>query len=331
MQQRKPLIMIPIIGEIICCLLLILNSIFFYELPLIFTTLGDSIPFSLSGGWPCFNIGIYSYVGSKYKDEEKTFRVGIVTATSMSALLFGSCAGGFLYQQVGFIGFYSICSILLCTGLVIGYFTIHDEQPEMEENKETTTNFKQLFGVEQLISTIKTAFKSGPNKRKCKILVCMVTLLLVAGTFNGEVSMNYMYTRLKFAWNASEFALFVGFQIFVQMLGACCDGFQMCSVIALRSLICKIVPPNELGQTNSMLALVEALIPIIFGTIYATIYQKTVDVFPGTYFFVSAGIRILGLGFFLWLYKEALLLRRRSRKEAKENSIETYIMNPDGI
>ncbi|KAK9880879.1 hypothetical protein WA026_013207 [Henosepilachna vigintioctopunctata] len=62
-RRRKPLIMFPIIGEILCCVALIINVIFFEELPLIYTVLGDSLPLALLGGWPSLFIGSYSYVG----------------------------------------------------------------------------------------------------------------------------------------------------------------------------------------------------------------------------------------------------------------------------
>ncbi|KAK9873127.1 hypothetical protein WA026_021362 [Henosepilachna vigintioctopunctata] len=360
-NRRKPLVLLPIVGEILCCVFLLINSIFFYELPFIFTTLGDSIPFALLGGWSCLNNGIFSYVGAKYKDEEKTLRVGIMTACLMSGSLIGSSAGGFVYKMVGFVPFFSICIICFITAFLIVYIMLKDEEVKPCKRVKFC---QDIFSFKYIIDTLKTGFKSGPNKRRYKITAIMLVFLFVGGPYIGELYMNYMYTRLKFSWDVSYFGVFSTAQMLIQVFGsvfsvvlfsrilhwddtflgiisvigscfsnvifafapsgnylffaACCDLFQMTASIAVRSLMSKLVAANELGQTNSVLSLFEATLPMIFGPLYTTVYRKTVNTFPGTYFLVSVGIRIFGLTLFIWLYREALRERKRLKDQGKE-------------
>ncbi|KAK9873128.1 hypothetical protein WA026_021363 [Henosepilachna vigintioctopunctata] len=361
-NRRKPLILIPIIGEILCCTLLILNSIFFYELPLISTTLGDSLPFALLGGWPCMYSGVFSYIGSKYKGEENTMRVGIITVTYTSAYLLGSSAGGFLYQQVGFVLFFIICLTLLIMAFIMGYFMLKDECEEIGSSQvEKMSMLRDLFSVKYIEGTFKAAFKSGPNRRRYKVISVLFVFLFVAGPYFGELYMNYMYTRLKFSWDAAQFGIFTCVQLIIQVfgstisvvffyrilhweetflgiisimgsiisnfifafaksgaylyIGACCDLFLPTSGIAIRSFMSKIVPPNELAQANSIIAMVETTLPLIFGPLYTTVYKYTLSYCPGTYFFVSVILKFLSLNLFIWLYTEAMKDRKRAKRQ----------------
>ncbi|KAK9873132.1 hypothetical protein WA026_021367 [Henosepilachna vigintioctopunctata] len=85
-------------------------------------------------------------------------------------------------------------------------------------------------------------------------------------------------------------------------LGIFVDFFRMTSYVGMRSMMSKIVPPNELGQSNSVFGLCEAIMPLIFGPIYTMIYKYTIDIFPGTFYFFTVTIKFTGLCLFIWLY-----------------------------
>ncbi|KAK9873130.1 hypothetical protein WA026_021365 [Henosepilachna vigintioctopunctata] len=360
-NRRKPLILFPILGEILCCVLLIVNSVFFYELPLIFSTLGDSIPFALLGGWPCFNNGVYSYVGSKFKNEEKTMRIGIVTASSISGLLVGSSVSGIILPLLGFVPFFSLCISLFLVAFVLGYFRVQEVKPR--SNK--TDTWREIFSISHIVQTFKTGFRAAPNNRRYKILALLFSTTLLSGAYYGEINLYYLYTRLKFAWDSATFAIFISFQLIVQVFGSvmsvvlfsrilhwddtflgiisiigsisanilfalspreifvfiasCCDIFLMSAPIALKSIMTKIVPLNELGQANALLALAETLVPLIFGPIYTSVYKYTLDIFPGSFLIMSALLRSCSFCIFIWLFRQAILARRHPEIEEKNN------------
>ncbi|KAK9873131.1 hypothetical protein WA026_021366 [Henosepilachna vigintioctopunctata] len=135
-NRRKPVILAPIFGEIMCCGFLILNVVFFYELPLIFTTLGDSLPLSLLGGWPCLFVGVYTFIGTRCSKENRTIRVGIVSASKMAAYSLGLASAGLIYRAFGFIGFFSLCIALLLMALTLAMLLIKDEGIKIEPKKE---------------------------------------------------------------------------------------------------------------------------------------------------------------------------------------------------
>ncbi|KAK9879367.1 hypothetical protein WA026_004215 [Henosepilachna vigintioctopunctata] len=80
---------------------------------------------------------------------------------------------------------------------------------------------------------------------------------------------------------------------FIFYLGIFCDFFRIATYVATRSIMAKLVPPDELGQSNSVFGVCEAITPVIFGPLYTTIYNYTIQFFPGMYFLVTTAMKIL--------------------------------------
>ncbi|KAF2884243.1 hypothetical protein ILUMI_21935 [Ignelater luminosus] len=98
-------------------------------------------------------------------------------------------------------------------------------------------------------------------------------------------------------------------------LGVVVEILNGTSFIALRSIISKLVPPDELGKINSLFGVSEALMPLVYGPMYSLVYKATIDVLPGTFFLVGGGLTIPAIVIFYWLYLE----HRRDLKEEREN------------
>jgi len=63
-------------------------------------------------------------------------------------------------------------------------------------------------------------------------------------------------------------------------------------IVIIRSMLSKTVQPDEVGQTFALLGIIESLVPLVMAPVYAITYHSTVFVFPGAFFFMSAGIML---------------------------------------
>lgn len=99
--RRKPVILVPIIGEGITCICLFLCSYFFYELPLVVNALSESIPISTTGGWFCLFVGIYSYASAISSEKNKTGRIGAFSLCMNIGITAGIFLSGFLIKLIG--------------------------------------------------------------------------------------------------------------------------------------------------------------------------------------------------------------------------------------
>lgn len=63
------------------------------------------------------------------------------------------------------------------------------------------------------------------------------------------------------------------------------------AVIA-KSMLSKLCPPEDFGKMFSFLAVIELLVPLLFDPTYSTIYEHTMDTFPGGVFLLSAALTV---------------------------------------
>lgn len=221
-SKRKPIILAPAIGLLLTLICLILNTIYFYELPIIFTVLSDAFFIPLLGGFPCLFLGVYSFIGAISSDENKTVRLGTISTTHSVSMVLGIGASGFLYNYLGFIATFALCSILVSLGIISGYFLVHDlplKKSEidvmggMDEKKSFLCDF---FDFRFLIRTFKVCFKSNKNNRRYKILALMFLGVISVGPMHGEMAVSYLFSRYRFGWSVMQYSGFSFFHLVSQ-------------------------------------------------------------------------------------------------------------------
>ncbi|XP_071034459.1 probable peptidoglycan muropeptide transporter SLC46 isoform X1 [Parasteatoda tepidariorum] len=74
--------------------------------------------------------------------------------------------------------------------------------------------------------------------------------------------------------------------------------------LAVRSLISKIVPENELGRVFSFLATCESIVPLLGSLVIAKIFNATIKIFPGACYLSATVFLLLPLGTFLYQFKK---------------------------
>lgn len=86
------------------------------------------------------------------------------------------------------------------------------------------------------------------------------------------------------------------------------------SLLAMRSIISKLVEPNELGKVNSLVGLVENLMPLIYVPLYTRVYTATMEVLPGAVFLLGASMTLPAVVVLVWLFYDH---RKDVRKQNK--------------
>ncbi|XP_050502705.1 uncharacterized protein LOC126881986 isoform X4 [Diabrotica virgifera virgifera] len=71
---------------------------------------------------------------------------------------------------------------------------------------------------------------------------------------------------------------------------------------AKRAYATKIVSPEDIGKTQSLLSITEAIAPAVSVPLYNVIYVNTIQVFPGTTIFFSVYIYSICSCLIIWMY-----------------------------
>ncbi|XP_045459996.1 proton-coupled folate transporter-like [Harmonia axyridis] len=216
--RRKPLLVIPLIGECITCLCLYICAHFFYELPLIFNALSETLPYTLSGAWFCTLIGVYSYVSGISSPENKTLRIGSLVMCLNVGITAGIFLSGCLINLIGFKAIYLSSFTLSLITLFYCLLIVKDNHIQNAEEKPRgfLTDF---FHIEHVKSTFQMCFKTGPKNRKKKMIIIMILCMLIQGQFHGEYAVLYLFTRIKFKWDEVDYSYYNGVHFCIQTLG----------------------------------------------------------------------------------------------------------------
>ncbi|KAL3289022.1 hypothetical protein HHI36_003465 [Cryptolaemus montrouzieri] len=347
-RRRKPIILMPVIGELIASIGLFLCSYFFLELPMEYAWMVDTFCAALFGGQCTLFLGVFSYVAGISTEKDKTLRIGSVAISYSLALTSGMFIGGILLNRLGFLGCYSI-SISIATSAIVYGFIIIKEKTVKEKEEKKIGFLKDLFALEHIKNTFRTCFQKREDNRRTKIIVLIFLCSMLVGPVQGELNLTYMFLRLKFGWNEVDFSIYNALHSSVQTLGsvfaltvlskylklddavlgiiavvskvsgcaiyafapsgmffyigAIAELFFPTCFIAMRALMAKIVPTYELGQSNSVFGICEALMPFFFGPIYSKIYIETIHVYAGTFFLFSVLLYTAALFSYIYLYR----------------------------
>lgn len=225
-QKRKPCMLVPILGDIVMVLGLIVCTYFYYELPIEVNSVFESIFPALSGTWFAMFMGVYSYISDVSSEEERTMRVGAVNMLANVSMCVGTALSGVLYEAIGFYGVFLTALGMYMVGLTYGYFFIQDpcdkplEGGDLPTKVESRGFCRDFFQTEHIIETFKTAVKPG-NKRGRKKRVCgiMFLFMVIVGPLYGEFNVVYFFVRLTFGWDSVEYSFFSTFQFVTSTLG----------------------------------------------------------------------------------------------------------------
>lgn len=143
--KRKVCIVLPIIGNFLMCLSNIVNTYYFYELPVEVTMFFEAFFPAITGGWITTYMGAFSYISDVSSAESRTFRIGIANLCITAGTPIGSVLSGVLLEYIGYYGVFSICSLLYIFCILYGFYYIEDPKRPVENKVRTRSSFNNGF------------------------------------------------------------------------------------------------------------------------------------------------------------------------------------------
>ncbi|KAG8328386.1 hypothetical protein J6590_001053 [Homalodisca vitripennis] len=323
-KRRKPLMILPIAGEIVT-LFYITSSVYFWKWTPEMTALFESLFRGLTGGRTCFSFGAITYIADNTYPEQRTFRLAIITALIFISSPIGNALGGILRVTFGFYVVFNVCLILNLLALLSGLVLMkrYNDEERLEKS----------CGLPELKKTWKTVFKERTGHNRTIILLMLIVSPLFGGCLIGEYSVLYFYLRYKFHWGEADYGFYSAFRMSLTFFGTlisigvlsrmCRLSDEVIGLIATtsqivaalgntfaqfqwqmflyptldlmhgaiytvgHSIVSKVVDSVELGKVNSVLGTVDSLIPLIVFPLYNRTYSMTFQEKPGTFFLIS--------------------------------------------
>ncbi|XP_028026391.1 proton-coupled folate transporter-like [Bombyx mandarina] len=224
--KRKMCILLPIIGELLACISNLVNTYFFYELPVEVMAFFEAFLPAVTGGWVATYMGVFSYISDASSEETRTFRVGIANLCLTAGSPIGSVLSGIILKHAGYYGVFSLSCLLYFISIIYGFVNIKDkvqsfpEKNEKEEAKSPCGFLKSFFDIKHVKDTLNVAFKKGPNHRRTKSILILAMIAFIYGSSTGENTVKYLFCRYRFNWDALNYSFYNTFYICIHLLGA---------------------------------------------------------------------------------------------------------------
>ncbi|XP_034237143.1 proton-coupled folate transporter-like [Thrips palmi] len=87
------------------------------------------------------------------------------------------------------------------------------------------------------------------------------------------------------------------------------------AIITMRGIATKLVDDDELGKVMALLAVVEAVIPLVFRPVYSKAYSASSDTHPGAFFYISCAVNLCGVLLYFVIWR---MQKRQAREEAED-------------
>lgn len=182
-KNRKPLMWLPLCGQIISDLLCVLNVYFWSWSPTV-AALSQSIPAALSGWRSCFLIGVVSYVSDISPLESRTVRSGVVSGLYFLGTPIGATLFGLFFQRIGFYGVF-LLSVVLCAAalLYLVVFVSHSDPSKLSECK--LKPWEGLLDPRHVLQSLKTITKPREDYKRAVLLLTVLVAPMTMASIQG--------------------------------------------------------------------------------------------------------------------------------------------------
>nr|CAD7407246.1 unnamed protein product [Timema cristinae] len=205
----------------------------------------------------------------------------------------GGALSGILLRLVGYYGVFSVALAMNIMGFIYCLLKVKEAKPPIPS----------LIGVAFLrdlfdISHVKETFRVGFKKREGNCRQLIVLLLVLDILLGGPI------------------------------FGPLIEFFGGVTIIAMRSIVSKLVPTTDIGQLNSLFGVCDALTPILYSTVYNTVYANTQETLIGTIYIMSAVLMTPPAIIFMLMYK----MENREKKNiasGQNQALETFKQMPE--
>lgn len=220
-RRRRPLMFLPIVGQLITDAAIVVN-VYFWTWPPEVTAVFECVFYGMSGGKACLMIGIISYISDITTKEERTARLGIVTGIFFIGTPIGVGLSGFLRSLIGFYGLFSVCMFLDVFALTLGC-TMVKNPPDLDSTADSMRKKPILEGIldpREIVRAADTIFLKKRSGYDRFIVIAMVVIsTLTTCPAYGEYTVLLFYTRYKFQWNEVTYGVYVLYKMVVILIG----------------------------------------------------------------------------------------------------------------
>lgn len=181
-RRRRPLMFVPVFGQILCDTLNVLFSTFWQVSPAI-TGITQSVIVATTGSYHCFFIGMMSYLSDITNETNRTMRIGFAAAIVPLAATLGALSAGYLNVHLGFIGVFALNIGINLLALFFGCLFIYDTSIPYQLSGSL---YKNTFDPNIIVNSVKMVFIKRKHHERIILILMVIATPLIGAPFIGK-------------------------------------------------------------------------------------------------------------------------------------------------
>ncbi|XP_055606623.1 proton-coupled folate transporter-like isoform X2 [Uranotaenia lowii] len=219
-RGRKLPILLGLIGKLIHSIMIMINTKMNWPLEYVIYT--ATIPSALTGGSLVIFGSCFAYIADVTTASERTMRIAILEASFLGTMPIG-VALGYMFFNLSYKSFFLMYVINALLLLVSIFYSIRRLKSRTTDRQMPIRKLGwyqipgDIFDKNHVVHSLQTLFKKRPTNGRLYLFIFMTSKMFY--TFQrDERSIIYLYTQLRFNWNADLFSYFRTYQATVNVL-----------------------------------------------------------------------------------------------------------------
>lgn len=168
-RRRRPLIFIPLVGQLLVTSIGCLYS-YFWQWSVMSVVIIETIIHGVTGSRFSLLFTTQMYIYDITTTENRTLRLGILTALHSVCIQIGSGVSGYVLRRVGFLNSFLLCTVLTALSIVLGIILIEDTSVPVKK----TLTFWQMLNPTGVYKSFRTVFENRSFNRRVVIILLLI-------------------------------------------------------------------------------------------------------------------------------------------------------------
>jgi len=197
--RRKPLIILPMLGDLVALLIYLLN-VYFKDWPAAWLLLTSV--YSLAGGFTTSMLALYSILASTTPSNLRTTRIGFLHVVTTGGWVAGNLLAPLVFHKWSYYGTFASSLLVALLSLLITCIALKDQPTVSSPSSELSSSSSSWSCSGRLLQAWRCMVAPRPARASLLLLLAAM-LLLVAAECAGQT---YLFTRRMFHWTEDEYA-----------------------------------------------------------------------------------------------------------------------------
>ncbi|XP_029726146.1 proton-coupled folate transporter [Aedes albopictus] len=214
-RGRKLPLILGLIGKFVYSVMIVVNTRM-ESWPVEYIIYTATIPSVLTGADIAIFASCFAYISDITTVADRTIRITILDATYLSTMPIGVAIGNLIYNRTArsFTIMFAINASLLLLSIIYSIIRLKSRTTDRQVSITELHWYRMpgdFFDKQHVVTSLKTFFKKRTMNRRIYLYILMVAMSFYTFQRDEKPKM-YLYTQLKFNWNADLYSYFKTYQ-----------------------------------------------------------------------------------------------------------------------